>query len=53
MKKYIAVSQGVPIAEFKDAVEAWAFVDIANDSYYNYVQECIDNGEEIANNETF
>ena len=53
MKKYIAVSQGIVIAEFKNIAEAQKFAEEENKDYYNYVQQCIDDGEEIADNEIF
>lgn len=53
MKKYVAVSQGIVIAEFKNIAEAQKFAEEENKDYYDYVQQCIDNKEEIADNEVY
>lgn len=53
MKKYVAVSQGIVIAEFKNIAEAQKFAEEENEDYYDYVQQCIDSKEEIADNEVY
>ena len=45
------VSQGIEIYRTKDKEEAENIMKCENESFYNYVQECLDNGEPYADNE--
>lgn len=51
MKEYVLVSQGIEIYRTKDKEEAENIMKCENESFYNYVQECLDNGETYADNE--
>lgn len=51
MTKYILVSQGIKIYETYDKQAAERMTYEANNTWYDYKQECLDNYEPYANNE--
>lgn len=51
MTKYILVSQGIKIFETYDKQEAERMMHEANNEWYDYKQECLDNYEPYADNE--
>lgn len=53
MIKYVLVSQGIKIHETYNKEEAYAIANKANSDWSKYVQDCIDNNEDYADNEVF
>ena len=51
MKEYVLVTQGIEIYRTKDKEKAENIMKRENESFYNYIQECLDNSEPYADNE--